>query len=243
MHRIVPCTCLLILWLAADSPARGQDSKKALAALQGTWKLRSVEREGKTEETARLAPWVIRENKVLYGGTELAVLTVEPATSPASIDLTFLKPKRSLEGIFTVEKDTLKICVNQESEGVKDRPLDFTTEGKANLRLLVFERTEPGPATEGAAGFVGLQLRADPDRMEVHVAELIPGGPAQTAGLKKHDVLVKVGGGEATDLRTVVETVRQVRPGDQLTFRVRRDGKEQDIPVRVGVIPFYVLDQ
>jgi hypothetical protein len=47
---------------------------------------------------------------------------------------------------------------------------------------------------------------------------------------------------EATDLRTVVDTVRQTKPGSALTFRIRRGGAERDVAVKVGIVPFFYLD-
>src|SRR5262249_20578001 len=144
------------------------------------------------------------------------------------------------EGIYAVEKDTLKICLNRLSDGVKERPGGFATQDKENLRLLVFERDRDarGDATEGMNGFVGLVLRYDRDRKEGAVGDTLEGGPARKAGLRKDDVILKIGGGEFTELRPAVEAVRQSKPGSELTFRVRRAGKESDITVKVGVVPF-----
>jgi uncharacterized protein (TIGR03067 family) len=247
MNTIAKCTVLLawsLLGFAGTAPAQGD--KKGLAELQGTWKLLKVVGDEEPREIDDLARWVIQENKVLYGGSELAELTVDATTTPPSIDLNFrhlgLRKRQALmEGIYAVDKDTLKICVNRETDGVKDRPLDFTTQDKPNRRLLVFQRTPPGEA-ENVAGFIGIAISLNADRNEVGIGMVFPDSPAQKAGLKKDDVLLQVGGGKATDLKTVIALIRQVRPGAEVTIRVRRDGKEQDITVRVGVLPFYVLD-
>jgi len=47
---------------------------------------------------------------------------------------------------------------------------------------------------------------------------------------------------DATDLQTTVRTIRQVKPGTELTLRIRRGEKEQDVKVKVGVLPFFLLD-
>src|SRR2546425_2857560 len=79
------------------SAAAGQNdnpSKKSLADLQGTWKLTSLEREGEVREFADRAPrWVVKGDKVLYGGEEVATLVPRPAATPQSLDLAFRPPK------------------------------------------------------------------------------------------------------------------------------------------------------
>jgi uncharacterized protein (TIGR03067 family) len=239
--------CLLIAVLPALAPARAADDKPAekLAALQGTWKLVALESDGKARDLPENPPrWIIKGDKVLYGGTELAGLSADATTAPKCLDLNFREPKRVYEGIYAVEKDTLKVCVNRQTEGVKDRPTSFATQDKPDWRLLVFEREKDakGDAAEGLDGYVGLALRAEKDRKGVTVVEVIDGAPAKKAGLKKDDVLLKVGGQEVTELLPTVQMIRRTKPGTELTLRVERDGKELDIVVKVGVFPFTLLD-
>jgi uncharacterized protein (TIGR03067 family) len=231
----------LALRPADDSPKK----EKEFAPLQGTWKLASMEIEGKEVDLLPAKPprWVIRGNKVLYAGQELAVLTLDTSTTPHSIDLAFVSPKKVYEGVYEVGKDTLKVCVNRQTEGVKDRPLGFATKDKPDLRLLVFKREKDlKDPTEGLAGYAGVAIRADSDPKQLVIAQVLAGSPAKKAGLKRDDVLVAVGGQEATELRAVIRLVQLAKPRSELTFRVRRDGKEQDITVKVGVMPFYLLD-
>jgi uncharacterized protein (TIGR03067 family) len=243
---MILCACALLVVLLSPAPGRTDEaSTKALGALQGTWTVVSLETEGKATSFPENPPrWVIKDNKVLYAGKELAVLSIDANTKPRSIDLAFQKPKRVYEGIYSLEDDTLKICVNRETEGVKQRPVGFATEGKPELRLLVFKRDKEAKAdpTEGIAGFVGLQIMALQDRKAVRIAGLIEDSPAKKAGVKVDDVLLKVSGQEATDIQTVVGMLRRSRPGSEVTLRVERGGKEQDISVKVGVMPFYLLD-
>src|SRR5262249_7617429 len=120
---------------------------------------------------------------------------------------------------------------------------DFATQDKPDRRLFVFEKAKPGEKTDGEIGFVGLALSRDRETKQISVGMVLAGSPAQKAGLKKDDILVKIGADPATeDLRGTVDLVRRNPPGSQLTIRVRRDGKEQDIKVRVGVVPFYFLN-
>jgi S1-C subfamily serine protease len=80
-------------------------------------------------------------------------------------------------------------------------------------------------------GFVGIQIKKAEDDPEVTIVGVLEGSPAEKAGLKKDDVILWVGEVQATDLKTVVEAFRSVKPGDKVKVKVRRDGKEKDIEV------------
>jgi S1-C subfamily serine protease len=80
----------------------------------------------------------------------------------------------------------------------------------------------------------------DADRGVV-VDATIDKSPAQAAGLKKDDVLLKVGGRDVSDLQAAVDAVRAARPGGKLEVRVRRGEKETELTVRAGLLPFEVL--
>src|SRR5205807_20723 len=132
-------------------------------------------------------------------------------------DVRFLATKKTYEGIYTVDNDTLKICLNGLADGVKDRPGDFTTKDNANRRLLVFQRDKPdGNPNAGLSGFVGIMLQFDMNNNQVVVVQPLDGSPAFKAGLKKDDVIVRVAATAATDLRTTIDAVRQARPGTEL---------------------------
>jgi C-terminal processing protease CtpA/Prc len=149
-----------------------------------------------------------------------------------------------LEGIYVVDDDTLKICVNPATDGVKERPGEFSTKDKPGHRLLVFKRDKDRKpdSIEGLAGFVGVQIKVDDDSKQVMVVDTNKGSPAEKAGLKKDDVLLKIGDQDATDLKSVVNTIRKVKPGSELSLRINRDGKEKDLTVKATVVPFFPLD-
>ena len=135
------------LWtsIAVATERLGPDEPQAKgpAELQGTWKLVSLETDGKSHDPVGGGQprWVIKGEKVFYGGEEIAQLTADPTTTPRVIDLKFREPDRTYEGIYAVEKDTLKVCINTRSDA-KDRPSKLATKDQAEWRLLVFEREE-----------------------------------------------------------------------------------------------------
>jgi len=222
---------------AADPPA------KPPAELQGCWKLVSTEANGKSNDPlgGGQPRWVIKGGKIFYGGAEIAQFTADPSTTPGVIDLTFQAPERVHEGIYVVEKDTLKVCLNKRTEGTKDRPSQFATKDQEDWVLLVFEHEKAAPedATEGLAAFAGIILQKDEDKKAVVVAAPLKDSPAEKAGLKKGDVVLKVGATSATDLETAVKAVRAAKPGTKLEFSIDRDGKEMTVTVKVGVMPFH----
>jgi uncharacterized protein (TIGR03067 family) len=238
----------LLLFVAAASAAHAQSDgaklKKDLVELQGVWRLIGFEVDGGEAflQEHKQIHWVIKDNKVFYGGEELAKLTLDPDANPKCLDLGLVKSKRVYEGIYTLDKDRLKICVGMMTDGVKERPSKFDNEGIERYRTMLFVRDKPGTELEGAAGFVGVQLRADDATKEIQIVDTIMDSPAQKAGFKKDDVLLRVGNDAAADLQQTVNLVRQLKPGSDVVLRVRRAGKEHDITVKVGVAPFLFLD-
>ena len=224
--------------LAADRPS---DIRKGPAELQGTWRLVSVEAEAGAFSLPDPRPGlVIKGDRVRYGGEEIARVSADPATNPKVFDLRFAKPERVYEGVYTVKKDSLKICLNGRSEGVKERPDSFSIKDHPSWRLLSFERVKTGSAGPGT-GFVGLALRIDKERKEVIVEQVLDGGPAKKAGLRKDDVLLDVGGARVTDLLSAVQAVRRGKPRSELALQIRRGDRKREIKVKVGLLPFTAL--
>jgi uncharacterized protein (TIGR03067 family) len=240
----IACLLTVTVPLPAADDLSDASAKNGPAELQGNWRLLSVEINGQDLDLAGNQPkWVIKGSKVHYGGEELTRLTADPAATPKILDLAFLKPKKVYEGIYSVDQDTLKVCLNNQTEGVKERPQEFSTKDKGNWRLLVFKRdkSEQADQTEGLSGYIGVALRFDQDRHEVIVNEAIAGSPAKKAGLQKDDVILKIAGAAPTGLRSAVDMVRQTKPGSQLALRVGRGGKETDMLIKVGIMPFAML--
>ena len=232
---------LFVLALAAL--AADEAPKKEPADLQGTWRLVSITANGKERLRDEDNPprLVIKGDRVRYGGEPLAALKVDAATTPKCIDLNFLSPKQDFEGVYKVEKDTLTVCLGLPTDGAKERPLDFETKDKKGRRLLVFQREKAGTGAgpEGGMGWLGVQIRKADDHIEV--ADVFDGSPAKKAGLKKDDVVVKVGGAEVSDLQGLVRTIQQAKPGSELAIVVKRAGKEQRVTAKIGVLPFHLL--
>jgi PDZ domain len=79
------------------------------------------------------------------------------------------------------------------------------------------------PAVAAAAGFIGSD--------GAFIVEVVPGSPAEKAGIKPGDILVRVGD---RDIRAVVDVpsaMASVSPGSVVPVRVFRRGSESDISV------------
>jgi putative serine protease PepD len=63
---------------------------------------------------------------------------------------------------------------------------------------------------------------------------LVPGGPAEKAGLEPGDVIIALDGEPVAGSPELIVAIRSKRPGDSVTLTVRRDGSEQEIRVTLG---------
>jgi hypothetical protein len=228
------CLLLAAPLLLADPP---DDEKKGPAELQGAWRLISAVSETSEADIPEPAPAiVIKKDRVLYGGEEIATLLTGADPKSRQIDFHFGNKDRIYEGLCTIEEERLKLCLNKRGDGVKERPDSYSLDGHPSWALLTFEKVkadEIGPGT----GFVGMALRFDKETNEVVVAEVLDDSPAKKAGLMKDDVLLAVGGTGVTDIRQAVAAVRRAKPREELSLRIRRAGKEQDEKVKVGILP------
>ncbi|HVX29680.1 MAG TPA: trypsin-like peptidase domain-containing protein [Nitrolancea sp.] len=69
------------------------------------------------------------------------------------------------------------------------------------------------------------------------IESIVPGSPAEDAGLQKNDVVTKIDGKELTTESAFAETVDSHKPGDVITLTVERNGQEMTIKVTLGTRP------
>ena len=60
------------------------------------------------------------------------------------------------------------------------------------------------------------------------------GGPADQAGIKDKDILLKVNGEQISAGKSVATLVGEYKPGDVVVITLQRDGKTQDVRVKLG---------
>jgi putative serine protease PepD len=66
------------------------------------------------------------------------------------------------------------------------------------------------------------------------IADVVAGGPADKAGLRKGDLVTKIGSRTIKDSKALVGAVQAGKPGDQLQVTFVRNGTEQQVTVTLG---------
>jgi putative serine protease PepD len=69
------------------------------------------------------------------------------------------------------------------------------------------------------------------------VVSVVPGGPADRAGIKQGDVITKIDGTTVQDPNAISAAVARKQPGDKITVELERSLGTQDIDVRLGTRP------
>jgi Do/DeqQ family serine protease len=85
------------------------------------------------------------------------------------------------------------------------------------------------PMTADLAQGLGLK-----EARGVAVSSVSPGGPAERAGIKSGDVILKVNGKTVNDPNTLRNTIASIDPGSEVTVTIARNGAEQDVRVKLG---------
>jgi len=94
------------------------------------------------------------------------------------------------------------------------------------------------PAGGSRSSGYGAYLGSIPDMSEnpggVRLSGARAGSPAEQAGLKAGDILVKIGTFDVPDLQAMTEALRAYKPGDEVEVVFRRDGQEMKTRVVLG---------
>jgi serine protease Do len=95
--------------------------------------------------------------------------------------------------------------------------------GWLGVALRDTDETSSGPSSGPSSGIV--------------IAVVERNSPALRAGLRAGDVVIAVNGDPVDSSRALIRAVAAVPPGNNVRLRVRRQGRELDIPVTVGRRP------
>jgi uncharacterized protein (TIGR03067 family) len=148
--RFIICIAMAMFACACDKKTRSPEPSDdpplkfepaPITELEGTWSIvESINRGEKVpEEEIKHTEIVINRNVIyMYEGRDEKQysFSIDPATKPKSIDITH--PKGTDVGIYALDRDKLKICVNQQQGG--ERPTEFASPLKSQLSLIILKR-------------------------------------------------------------------------------------------------------
>ena len=96
-------------------------------------------------------------------------------------------------------------------------------------------------------GWIGMDARSVPLQLAhafninapsaLVVANVLPGTPADIAGLKMGDMILAINDTPLIDTQQAIINITQLRPGTPVKLRVFRDGSSRDVVINVGTRP------
>jgi S1-C subfamily serine protease len=92
-------------------------------------------------------------------------------------------------------------------------------------------------ASDDDEGFIGVQLKLSPTGQGLFIVQALDGSPAEMAGLKADDIILKADGKKVEGLQDFVTSVRDTKPGTTMVLTIQRGATEMEIKVKVGKKP------
>jgi uncharacterized protein (TIGR03067 family) len=135
---------------AVDAPADERAIKEILK-FQGTWHAVSAEADGTKLPAEAINGFimVVEGNTIVFTpkvDKRQSTFAVDPTKSPKQIIFTPLDGPRKGEtqrAIYAFEGGQLKLLVNNDPNGKRDAPTEFSTRRGDGLRLLVLKQAQP----------------------------------------------------------------------------------------------------
>ena len=89
-----------------------------------------------------------------------------------------------------------------------------------------------GPPQRGWLG-----VTEDSTTDEARIARVVEGSPADLAGLRSGDVILRVGENEVKSFNDLQNEIGRLLPEDEIVIQIRRDGEIEQISVKLGSRP------
>ena len=106
----------------------------------------------------------------------------------------------------------------------------------SNTARSVVPQLERGEAVKRA--YLGIESSADPTSPNgAEVQTVVPGGPADKAGVKTGDVIKEIDGAPIKDPSDVSSAIAGKKPGEKITIQIERNGLTQELDVPLGTRP------
>ena len=107
----------------------------------------------------------------------------------------------------------------------------------SNTARQVVPRLEQGKRIDRAHLGVETSPASAVGDIGARIERVIPGGPAQRAGLREGDVIMRVGDKDVNDPSDVSSAISARKPGDEVEIQVERGGQVTKIEARLGTRP------
>lgn len=169
--------------------------------------------------------------------------------------------KKEVEQIIITRKggdnhEKIVVEINGDNVTVNGKPLDDYKEGDLKVRRNKFKSYESmGALTmprsgnwnfdwndDDGIGFFNdehenramLGVTTEKTEQGAKVADVTEGSAAEKAGIKKGDIITKIGDTKIEDPDDLSNAIRKQKPGDKITITLIRDKKEQKITAELG---------
>ena len=114
----------------------------------------------------------------------------------------------------------------------------------SSIRNIMEQIIQSGAVTRGWIGVESQEITQEladsfglPDTNGALIAGVVRNSPADTAGIRPGDVLLAVGGEAVKDPQVMLELIAALKPGETERFRLRREQRILEIPVKIGKRP------
>lgn len=93
------------------------------------------------------------------------------------------------------------------------------------------------------SGWVGVELEHNEDTGALTVSKVVPGSPAEGAGIQPGDQLFALNGVEINDKNdeALAKARADWKPGQSVNYTIKRDGQERHVSLTLGQMPADVL--
>lgn len=182
-----------------------------------------------------------RNRRVVAGGSDIGeevideALQTDAAINPGNSGGPLLNLRGEVVGINTaVSREGQLIGFAIPINSVKTTIESVKKTGKIvrpylGVRFIIITK-EIATANKLAVDYGALLVRGSrPAELAV-----IPGGPADKAGLEENDIILEIDGTKITEEQNLAHVIRSKKPGDILALKVLHDGKEKTVVVELG---------
>jgi M6 family metalloprotease-like protein len=160
----------------------------------------------------------------------LRVMAVEPDSPAARIDIRVGDRLRSVDGASVVDLATLRETLLNRHEG--DRIIIGAIRDGKSIDFAVTLGAPSHPLTVTPRRLL-LGVALAPSDSGVRVERLTPNMPAERAGVRVGDVLLKVGSAAIASQEALADILNNHRPGDRVQLVLKREGKEVSVEAQL----------